>query len=216
QTITVTDTIAPVINTEASNIDIECDGTGNNGAIQTWLDNNGGALATDNCSAITWTNNYGGATSDCAAPIEVIFTATDACGNSSSTTATYSIIDTVAPEISTAASPLTVECDGNGNITDLNTWLNSNGGASATDDCSAIAWTNNFNGLSDDCGETGSATVTFTATDACGNSSSTTATFTIEDTIAPVAPAAPADITVECIDDVPAPIDLTATDNCAG
>ncbi|MCX7550473.1 gliding motility-associated C-terminal domain-containing protein, partial [Xanthomarina sp. F2636L] len=30
------------------------------------------------------------------------------------------------------------------------------------------------------------------------------------------APAAPADITVECIDDVPAPIDLTATDNCAG
>ncbi|MCX7549233.1 hypothetical protein, partial [Xanthomarina sp. F2636L] len=32
----------------------------------------------------------------------------------------------------------------------------------------------------------------------------------------PVAPAAPADLTVECIDDVPAPIDLTATDNCAG
>ena len=45
-----------------------------------------------------------------------------------------------------------------------------------------VTWSNDFTALSDDCGATGSATVTFTATDACGNTSSTTATFTIEDT----------------------------------
>ena len=39
-------------------------------------------------------------------------------------------------------------------------------------------------GLSDDCGATGSATVTFTATDAV-ETRTTTATFTIEDTTAP-------------------------------
>src|SRR5690554_6774661 len=215
QTITIQDTSAPVISVEASNIDIECDGTGNNGAIEAWLANNGGAIAADNCSTITWTNNYGGATSDCAAPIEVIFTATDACGNAVSTTATYAIVDTLAPEI-TQASPETVECDGNGNIDALNAWLANNGGATATDDCSAITWSNDFTGLSDGCGETGSATVIFTATDGCGNESSTTATFTIIDTIAPVAPAAPADIAYQCVTEVPAAIELTATDNCAG
>ncbi|WP_199757259.1 hypothetical protein, partial [Formosa maritima] len=166
---------------EASNVSIECDGTGNNGAIQAWLDSNGGAVASDNCSAITWTNNYGGSASDCSAAIDVTFTATDACGNSVSTTASYAIQDTVAPIINTNASPETVECDGAGNLNDLNNWLNNNGGASATDDCSAVAWSNDFNGLSDDCGETGSATVTFTVTDGCGNASSTTATFTIID-----------------------------------
>ena len=48
-------------------------------------------------------------------------------------------------------------------------WLASNGGASASDTCSAVTWTNNSTGLSDLCGATGTATVTFTATDACGN-----------------------------------------------
>ncbi|GGG49895.1 HYR-like domain-containing protein [Bizionia arctica] len=202
--------------TEASNIDIQCDGTGNNGAIQEWLDNNGYAVISDNCSAITWTNNYGGAASDCAAPIFVTFTATDACGNSVNTSASYSIIDAVDPEITTPASPLTVECDGNGNMDDLNSWLTSNGGATATDDCSAISWTNNYTTLSDDCGETGSASVTFTATDACGNESFTTAIFTIIDSIAPVAPTAPAPLAYQCLTDVTVADELTATDNCSG
>ena len=52
--------------------------------------------------------------------------------------------------------------------------------------------------LSDDCGNTGSVTVTFTATDMCGNASSTTATFTVEDTTAPVITAEAADETIEC------------------
>ncbi|WP_449374888.1 HYR-like domain-containing protein, partial [Bizionia algoritergicola] len=215
RTFSITAPEALVITSAATNIDIQCDGTGNNGAIQLWLDNHGYATVSDNCSEVTWTNNYGGASSDCANPIAVTFTATDACGNFVTTTASYSIIDSIDPVINTVASPLTVQCDGNGNMVALNDWLESNGGASATDDCSAISWSHNYTGLSDDCGATGSASVIFTATDACGNTSTTTAIFTIEDTTAPVLDPAPADITVEC-DAVPtaSATDLSATDNC--
>src|SRR6185295_12697883 len=83
------------------------------------------------------------------------------------------------------ASNLTVECDGAGNLASLNAWLASNGGASATDSCSAVTWSNNFTAVPDLCGATGAATVQFKATDACGNFSTTTATFTIQDTTPP-------------------------------
>ena len=59
----------------------------------------------------------------------VTFTATDDCGNSSSTTATFTIEDTMAPAIDLAAVDATAECDGAGNAADLDAWLNSNGGA---------------------------------------------------------------------------------------
>ena len=214
QTITVVDTTPPTIDTPAVDITVECDGSGNNNDIQDWLDTNGGAIASDTCGDVTWTNNYNGATSDCSAAVGVIFTATDDCGNSVTTTASYAIQDSTPPVI-TPASDEIIECDIDGNTTEnLQSWLTNYGGATATDDCSAITWSNNFTELSDDCGQTGSATVTFTATDGCGNSSSTTATFSIVDTTNPIAPQVPADLTLQCIEDVPAPGDLTATDNC--
>src|SRR5690606_15041099 len=153
QIITVQDTTVPVIDTAPQNIVIECEGSGNNDAILLWLNSHGGATASDNCSPeILWTNDYNGALSDCAAPVIVTFTATDACGNSVSATATYSIQDTVPPVI-TGGDDMTVECDGTGNLDDLNNWLTSNAGADATDDCSAITWSNNYSSLSDGCGE---------------------------------------------------------------
>src|SRR5690606_18631486 len=96
----------------------------------------------------------------------------------------FTIVDTTDPEIIADASDSSVESDGNGNAAALNSWLESNGGATATD-ANGVTWSNDFDALSDLCGATGSATVTFTATDACGNTSTTTATFTIEDTTAP-------------------------------
>lgn len=75
---------------------------------------------------------------------------------------------------------LTVECDGAGNITDFEAWLNTTFSGSGT--CGLLTVTNNSTGLSDDCGETGSETVTFTLTDDCGNFIEQDATFMIEDT----------------------------------
>lgn len=127
------------------------------------------------------------------------WTATDACGNTATAMQTVTRQDNEAPII-VAGADETVECDGAGNMAALDAWLDANGNHSATDNCSlptAIVWTNDFTALSDDCGATGMATVTFTATDECGNASTVSSTFTIEDTTNPSF-SVPADITIEC------------------
>ena len=225
QTIEVQDTASPVVSEAAADAMVECDGAGNSSDLSTWLDSNGGATATDACSGVTWTNDFVALDAACGATgsATVMFTATDDCGNATSTTATFTIEDTTAPDVM-AAADATVECDGAGNSSDLSTWLDSNGGATATDACSGVTWTNDFVALDAACGATGSATVMFTATDDCGNATSTTATFTIEDTTAPDVMAA-ADATVECdgagnSSDLSTWLDsnggATATDACSG
>ena len=200
-TFTIQDTNSPPITNAAEDMTVECDGNGNLEELQAWLDNNAGATAYDICSDITWSNDYDGQfTDECGltGSITVMFTVTDDCGLSSSTSATFTIEDTTPPVIEPGASDMTVECDGQGNLQELEDWLNNNGGASASDICGGVTWSNNFTGLSDDCGETGSATVEFTATDDCGNESKTSATFTIEDTTPPSIDVEAQDMTVEC------------------
>ncbi|MCG8332444.1 MAG: T9SS type A sorting domain-containing protein, partial [Chitinophagales bacterium] len=199
-TFTIEDTAPPTIGTDASNSTVECDGAGNMAQLNAWLASNGGAAASDVCSNVTWSNNFAGLSDDCGetGAATVTFTATDDCGNSSSTTATFTIEDSTPPSIDTDASNSTVACDGAGNMTELNAWLAANGNASASDICSNVTWSNDFSALSDDCGETGTAAVTFTATDDCGNSSSTTATFTIVDNTPPSIDTDASNSTVEC------------------
>ncbi|KAB1070327.1 gliding motility-associated C-terminal domain-containing protein [Tamlana haliotis] len=202
-----------------TDIDIICGQGDTQQQLLDWLDSNAGATATENCGTVKWTNDYSGDNSikcKLGKGIEVNFTAEDECGNSTTVSAIYHIKDLTAPIIATQAQDLTVECDGTGNLTELNNWLSSNGGAIATEECSIMTWSNNFTMLSDDCGETGSATVIFTVKDSCGNPSTTTATFTIEDTQAPNLPNTPSDITYECIGDVPDLGNLTTTDDCSG
>ncbi|OBQ51805.1 hypothetical protein VQ01_15120 [Tamlana sp. s12] len=219
-TFTIEDTTAPIIDSQnLADIEIICGQGDTEKELTDWLNSNAGATATDSCSSITWSNNYGGDNAvkcKLGKGIEVIFTAEDECGNTSSISAYYHIRDITPPTLVTPASDLTVECDGAGNLTALNNWLNANGRAVATEDCSTIIWTNDFTGLSDDCGETGSATVIFTATDGCGNATTTSATFTIEDTTAPSITDTASDITYECLSDVPVVGSLTATDQCSG
>ena len=124
---------------------------------------------------------------DCPESYELIrrWSATDCTGNAAIWEQSILVQDTTAPSIEPASANATVECDGAGNLDELQAWIASNGGASATDNCGDVTWNNDFNSLSDDCGVTGSATVTFSASDNCGNVSTTISTFTIEDTIAP-------------------------------
>ena len=155
-------------------------------------------------------------TSNGSCPLVVTRTYTIITSCSTQTiTQTFTIIDNINPTIATQASNLEVQCDGNGNTAALNAWLASNGGASASDNCSNVTWTNNFTSVSDTCGATGSASVTFTATDSCGNSAATTATFTIIDTTNPVFTSElPQNISVSC-DAIPNPAIMTGTDNCS-
>ncbi|PWA03839.1 HYR-like domain-containing protein, partial [Flavobacterium psychrotolerans] len=218
QTINVQDITAPTITTVASDQTVLCDGAGNSLEFQAWLNTNAGSSATDNCSSLTWSNEILSVIPQCGGTSKTLvrFSATDACNNSKKTTALFTILDLIPPTLITVASDLTVECDGNGNTLDLNSWLSNNGGATATDLCGKVTWSNNFTTLSDDCGKTGSANVIFKATDDCGNFITTTAKFGIKDTIAPIAPTAPSNLTVSCAGDVPVTIALTTTDICSG
>ncbi len=197
QVITVEDTIQPVFTAIPVDVNVECDGAGNQAELGAWLAN---VDANDICGSVIISNDFNSFSDGCGATgsATVTWTAVDECGNPNSCSATFTIVDTTPPTIITPASNLTVECDGSGNTVELNAWLNSNGGAVATDICGGVTWSNDFTGLSDDCGATGSATVTFTATDDCGLSSTTTATFSIVDTTAPVFTSSPQNKTVEC------------------
>ncbi|RJP35816.1 MAG: hypothetical protein C4547_08795 [Phycisphaerales bacterium] len=113
------------------------------------------------------------------------WTATDQAGNIAFCDQTLDVIDATPPSMDTAASNLTVECDGAGNTAALNAWLDRNAGAAAGDECDDVAWSNDFRALTDECGATGAALVEFVAADACGNPSWTAAEFAIVDTTAP-------------------------------
>ncbi len=149
--------------------------------------------AADNCSATLTFSDTSTPTPGCAGAQSVTRTwvATDPSGNSTTASETIVVRDVTPPSIALGASNMTVDCDGAGNTAQLNAWLANHGGASATDACSSVTWSNNFTALSDLCGATGAATVTFTATDGCGNSSTTTATFRVADMAAPVFSAQP-------------------------
>lgn len=191
EAITLDDT-DPVITVCPATTTVECDGAGNAADVAAWRAT---FAATDNCVGLTLTDDYAGLSDLCGATGisgTVTFTATDDCGNFSTCTSTFTVEDTALPVIGTPASNSTVECDGAGNGAEFAAWLASNGGASASDVCGGVTWSNNSVGLSDLCGETGAETVTFTATDDCGNFSTTIATFTIEDTVAPTIGSCPA------------------------
>ena len=132
------------------------------------------------------------------------WTVTDNCDNSVEAEQIITVKDEIAPSIDAEAQDMTIECAGDfSNNQALANWLVGLGGAAASDNCDGdVMWSMSpaAPALSDDCGNTGSVTVTFTATDMCGNASSTTATFTVEDTTAPVITAEAADETIECGD----------------
>ncbi|MCP4799278.1 MAG: hypothetical protein GY893_04950, partial [bacterium] len=135
------DTTAPVISAGPLDATAECDD------VPAVADNSE-VIATDNCAGDV-TIAYEGEVrvdGDCPDSYTLIrrWSATDVCGNESIHTQTLTIEDTTAPDIDPAASDATVECDGAGNGAELTAWLDSNGGASATDNCGDVTWSNDF------------------------------------------------------------------------
>jgi gliding motility-associated-like protein len=112
----------------------------------------------------------------------VVFTATDECGNSRNTTATFTIVDTQAPVI----------------VCTENITVNATAGAcgaivevpipDAYDNCGDVILTNDHTTSANASGfyEVGTTEITFTATDECGNSSTCRIIVTVVDAEAPV------------------------------
>ena len=198
QTITVDDTIAPVLAAAPADVTVECIGD-----VPAMVD----LGYTDNCdTAGTVTGSDSAiAGGNCGGTITRTWTYTDSCGNTDTVTQTITVDDTIAPVLAAAPADVTVECIGDvPAMVDLGYTDNCDAAGTVTGSDTAIAGGN--------CG--GTITRTWTITDSCGNVDTVTQTITVDDTIAPVMAAAPADVTVECIGDVPAMVDLGYTDNC--
>jgi gliding motility-associated-like protein len=204
QVITIQDSETPKMITKATDIVVECDGQGNQNAITNWLANNGGAIASDNCSEIIWTNNFNTIANDCSAAATVVFTATDACGNSASTSATFSIIDTIAPTIASLPEPTTISCPNTPVFTH----------AIATDECGSD-YSLTFKDVKTEgsCAGSYSITRTWIATDSCGNSSNASQTINVVDNTAPTIASLPEPTTITC-PNTPVFTQAIATDEC--
>ena len=163
------------------------------------------ASASDNCSDVSITVESETLAGNAAGNYTIVrtFTATDACGNSTSASQTITVEDTTAPELSIPAD-YTAECSDELILDD----------ATATDNCGEVTIEVSSEETAGDCDGSYTVTRTFTATDDAGNSSSATQTITVEDTTAPEFTSVPADYTVECSDEMPMD-DATASDNCS-
>jgi len=199
-TYTVTDNNDPVINTPAQNVVEECvNGANYTAAALAWVANQGGANATDACTTVFWTTNFTtiGIIDKCTTGAVVAFTANDRCAHTAVTTASFTIVDSKAPQITRGASPLTVECSPATRAT-INDWIADNGGARATEDCTFVTWTNNFDSNISESSCSLPLDITFTATDVCGNSNSTVGKLTLRDSLPPVFIRFPNDAFLNC------------------
>merc|ERR1712000_369959 len=187
-------------NPQAQARSVECDPTSTDNQFDDWVNDNGGARATDLCnqSGLVWTENSVASPFSCDSET-VTFTVTDPCGFSASTTAVFTVVDSQRPTISPVASSVTVECNGSGNTADYAAFLADNGGARATDVCAfSLTWTNNAPAA----GPTGCGTqnVVFTVRDECNNAATTSASFIVRDTAGPTITTPAQARTVECAD----------------
>ena len=159
----------------------------------------------DNCDAdIEVTVNNQVINGACANQMQLVrtWTAIDDCGNVAQDSQLVTIGDFIAPVLNNVPSDITVECDnipGAPNVT-------------ATDNCSTDLTVNFNETIGTGCPYT--ITRTWDVTDDCGNTATATQTITVEDSTDPVLVDVPGNTTVECGAVPNAPL-VTATDNCS-
>ncbi|MCC7246036.1 MAG: T9SS type A sorting domain-containing protein, partial [Saprospiraceae bacterium] len=204
QTITVTDLFPPLITVKPANVIVECSPE-NQYQLDDYLNNFGGAQATD-CSTITWSYEEISSQQGCGNTFSnrYRFTATDACGNSSSVDAGFTVVDQTPPVFTTPPQSITSSIDLEDPTCNDNwyNWLEHYAGAVAEDNCGEIKldWFLTFDSMGCD---SWYRTVKFVATDECWNMTTAYASYNIVDNIPPVSLPLPDTIFVNCPDDVP-------------
>ncbi|WP_416865788.1 MAG: FG-GAP-like repeat-containing protein [Imperialibacter sp.] len=170
-TITVVDAQAPVV--QAQDVTLQLDADGNATLSVDQVDNG----STDNCS---FTSSLSKTSFTCAELGEntVDFTLTDASGNTSTASATITVVDAQAPIVST--KDITLYLDAQGKAI-LAAGQVDNG---TTDNCSFTA---SLSKTAFDCSDLGEHQVSYKATDASGNESTAVVSVNVLDELPPQA-----------------------------
>ena len=185
QTIEIKDTEAPEIQCPASYA-ISCE-------VDRSPVTQGFAKATDNCTPdqeieITYSDDISNLTGcNNTGNLYRTWTATDACGNTTTCMQVMTIIDTKPPVV-VAPAPITVSCEQGVDVS-------ATGDIQATDNCTpgallTVEITDDVTGVIG-CNQTGTIKRKWTVTDACGNSATATQNIRIIDTTKP---------TISCIE----------------
>ena len=145
---------------------------------------------------------------ECPEIIARTYRITDDCGNTTDVVQTITIGDAIMPTASNPA-PINVECLADVPASDplVVTDETDNGAAPI------VTWEDDTSD-GNSCPEI--ITRRYRVTDDCGNFIFVTQTITIQDITIPILNAAPADVNVQCIGDIPTMTDLVWTDNCDG
>jgi hypothetical protein len=170
-TVTVVDTISPNAVSQNINLYLNTSGT----ATITANDINNGS--SDNCSIANLTLDKYNFTCADEGLNQLVLTATDQAGNTKTSAATVTVLDTVSPSLSTQNISVYLDANGAATITTADV---DNG---SSDNCSIQS--RSLNKASFGCIDLGPNTILFTAIDQAGNSSSSNVTVTIIDTISP-------------------------------
>ncbi|MCY7328293.1 MAG: T9SS type A sorting domain-containing protein, partial [Saprospiraceae bacterium] len=219
-TITVNDQTAPVFTVLPQNLAIECVvGSDFETALATWLAAFGHVQVTDECGAgfLTAVVLVSVAPEVCGPNTFVRtyeFRATDACGNTASAQATFSVVDTTPPVIICPPGNYFLTCEHDLPAPDLSL-------VQASDNCDEnLIITVNISSVGSGCVDwIRSVNYWYMATDACGNMSSCDQPFQIIDSIPPIY-TGPDTLDVGCVADLPGTGALTSIlapymiDNC--
>ncbi|MDZ7878194.1 MAG: gliding motility-associated C-terminal domain-containing protein [Saprospiraceae bacterium] len=201
QEISVGDNAAPVFANVPTNLTVNCTG----GSVPTAITPSVSDLCDQN-PRVTFVETRENGT--CVGSYKLIrtWTATDACGNSSTASQTISVGDTDGPILVGVPTNTTLNC---------NETVPSGAVVTSTDACDpsprVVMSDNTIRG---NCVGSYKIVRTWTATDACGNTSTASQEISVGDNAAPVFASVPIDLTVECGGLVPNPPTVTATDVC--
>ncbi|MFZ6051459.1 HYR-like domain-containing protein [Halocola ammonii] len=194
QTITQTDNEEPVFDAP-SEISVECN------SIPTEANIN----VSDDC-AEQLDVSYSDSVIDgvCSYSFVRTWTAIDVCGNTAVFEQTINVVDESAPEFVYVPITKSVPCG-------VSPLLES---PEVVDNCSDIEIEFSEEITGEGCNQ--QMIRTWIATDACGNSSEATQVINFIDNQGPTFSASVSDLELSCEEEVPAAVDLTATDNCSG
>ena len=203
-TVTVIDSIKPILNVQNRTIYLNATGTAN---LTATMVNNG---STDNCGIQTTTISKGTFLATDLGLNTISFTATDLSGNSQTSNVVITVLDTVRPIALTQNRTIYLNTTGNASVTanQVNNGSNDNSGNS-TLQLSKTA----FN-----CSDLGANQIFLTVTDGSNNSTSASATITVLDTIKPTVLAQNLNVYLNGLGlatITPQQVNNGSTDNCA-